>query len=342
MRGAEAGGPPPRRRRPRDPGPADGDRGRVRAGAPGRRRAARRARATSRRSCTRTTRSPGTRRPSRASPLAATRLRGGADDARLPVHAAARRRGDRASSSLIGLPAVAAGALTAGVHGGGPPGGRHDRHRRERPADGPPRPPRRPGPDPGATDATFRGLDDRLARPDARTTSRSSTAPPTVVDGTLDGRHGHRRRRPRRSRSTRSASRAAATPITATTTIPGAGGRGAHRRRDRGALGARPTDVTLAAPDRLTVERRGRGQGPLRRHDAGDLSCGSPTGPRRGQVVTLLGGERRTCRCSLTDATGHAGGRPASSPATSRSGLLGCAGDGPTRRPIWAPVPARR
>ena len=69
---------------------------------------------------------------------------GGAERARMPVHAAHRRGGDR------GVRRHRAAGHRGGRdhrrgHGGRPPVGRHGRHREQRPADRPARPPRRPG-----------------------------------------------------------------------------------------------------------------------------------------------------------------------------------------------------
>ena len=115
--------------------------------APGRRRPARRARATRRRSCTRTARSRGTRPPSRArrSRRWAT---GGAEACAAACSRCSSARSSIALFVLFGLPAIAGGRAHRRRHGRGPPVGRHGRHREQRPADGPPRPPRRPGPRP--------------------------------------------------------------------------------------------------------------------------------------------------------------------------------------------------
>ena len=145
VRGRGGGRRPARRRRARDPGPAGGDRGGVRAGASGRRRAARRKGHEPSILYARRRRSRGTRRRSRARRSRRWATAGALSDARLPVHAAPRRGRDRGRSSSSGCRPIAAGVRHRRGHGGGPPVGRHDRHREQRPADRPARPPRRPG-----------------------------------------------------------------------------------------------------------------------------------------------------------------------------------------------------
>ena len=192
---------------------------------------------------------------------------------------------------VVGLPAIAAGIVTAGPVGGGPRRRRHDGHGRQRPADGPPGAPRRQRSACTATDATFRGLDDRrrssLRLGDVAVLERTAG----TVDGDLGRRGGHGRRWASGSRST-------------TITLAGGGCDHHHDRRPqrgrRGAgratpsrrrTGVRPTSVCL------TRARPARGQG--RRSDAsadgspsrgGDLVVRGDDGPARGPEVTLLRG----------------------------------------------------
>ena len=76
--------------------------------------------------------------------------------------------------------------------------------------------------------------------------------------------------------------------ITATTTIPAAEVEGLIADTIEQQLGARPTDVRLAAPDRLTVELVVAVKGRFVVSDAGDLQVRITNGPVAGQVVTLL------------------------------------------------------
>ena len=76
--------------------------------------------------------------------------------------------------------------------------------------------------------------------------------------------------------------------VTATTTIPAAEVEGLIADTVEQQLGARPTDVRLAAPDRLTVELVVAVKGRFIVSDAGDLQVKITNGPVAGQVVTLL------------------------------------------------------
>ncbi len=186
---------------------------------------------------------------------------------------------------LIGLPAIAAGALTAGVQAAGlqsddtvvtvtsdPPTdllGLHADRVRIR-----------------ATDATFRGLaigSLDLTLHDLHFVDRTAAS----VDGTLDdvtatGVGGHDL-----TLQTITVSGGGDT-ITATTTIPAADVEGLIADTIEQQLGARPTDVRLAAPDRLTVELVVAVKGRFMVSDAGDLQVKITNGPVAGQVVTLL------------------------------------------------------
>jgi hypothetical protein len=186
---------------------------------------------------------------------------------------------------VIGLPAIAAGAITAGVQAAGlqsddtvvtvtsdPPTdllGLHADRVRIR-----------------ATDATFRGmtigsLD--LTLHDLHLVDRTAAA----VDGTLDdvvatGAGGH-------DLTLDSVEvTGGGDTITATTTIPAAQVEGLIADGIEAKLGARPTDVRLAPPDRLTVELVIAVKGRFVVSDDGALQVRVTNGPAAGQVVTLL------------------------------------------------------
>ena len=90
--------------------------------------------------------------------------------------------------------------------------------------------------------------------------------------------------------------------VIATTTIPGAEVEGLIADGIEAKLGARPTSVTLTAPDRLTVELAAPVKGRFDVSPAGDLAVRITNGPAEGQVVTLLrGGDDMPIR--LTDAS---------------------------------------
>ena len=186
---------------------------------------------------------------------------------------------------LIGLPAIAAGALTAGVQAAGlqsadtvvtvtsdPPTdllGLHADRVRIR-----------------ATDATFRGLEigslDLTLR-DLHFVDRTAGS----IEGTLDdvtakdvGGHD--------LTLDSIALSGGGDTVTATTTIPAAQVEAMIADTIEQQLGARPTDVRLAAPDRLTVELVVAVKGRLQVSDAGALQVKITNGPVAGQVVTLL------------------------------------------------------
>ena len=78
--------------------------------------------------------------------------------------------------------------------------------------------------------------------------------------------------------------------VLATTRIAGAEVEGLIADGIEAKLGARPTSVTLTAPDRLTVRLGGAVRGRLLASPTGDLQVRLTNGPAEGQVVTLLRG----------------------------------------------------
>ena len=78
--------------------------------------------------------------------------------------------------------------------------------------------------------------------------------------------------------------------VTATATIPGAEVEAMIADRIEDALGARPTDVRLAAPDRLTVQLVIAVKGRFVVSDTGDLLVRITNGPAEGQTITVLRG----------------------------------------------------
>jgi hypothetical protein len=202
---------------------------------------------------------------------------------------------------VIGLPAVAAGVLTAGVGAAGlqapdttvtvtsdPPTellGFHADRVRVR-----------------ATHATFRGfqigaLD--VALSDVGILDRTAGA----VDGRLTdvevANVGARRLRLGSIQLS-----GGGDAITATTTIPGSQAEGLIADAVESALGIRPTTVMLAPPDRVTVQLGVTVDGRLRVTRGGDLVARMTSGPMAGQDVTLLhGGEDLPVRLTNVSVT---------------------------------------
>jgi hypothetical protein len=186
---------------------------------------------------------------------------------------------------FLGLPAIAAGALTAGVAAAGlqsddttvtvasdPPTdllGLHADRVRLR-----------------ATDATFRGLEIGrvdLTFQDLHFVERTAAAVHgSLEDVTATGVGGRDLTLPSIEIS------GGGDTITATTTIPAAEVEDIIADRIEDALGARPTSVRTAAPDRLTVELVVAVKGRFMVSDSGDLQVRITNGPAAGQVVTLL------------------------------------------------------
>ncbi len=200
---------------------------------------------------------------------------------------------------VIGLPAIAAGAITAGVTAAGlqsddtvvtvssdPPTdllGLHADRVRVR-----------------ATDATFRGLQIAsldLMLHDLQLADRTARSIDGHMDGVVVPDVGGRAL----SLGTIGIEGSGAT-VTATATIPGAEVEAMIADRIEDALGARPTDVRLAAPDRLTVQLVIAVKGRFVVSDTGDLLVRITNGPAAGQTITVLrGGVDVPLR--LTDAT---------------------------------------
>ena len=200
---------------------------------------------------------------------------------------------------FLGLPAIAAGALTAGVQAAGlqaddttvtvasdPPtdllGLHADRVRIQ------------------ATDATFRGLEigsvDLTLR-DLKFIDRTASAVSGTLEDVVASDVG--------GRDLTLASielSGGGDTITATTTIPASEVEDIIADRIEDALGARPTNVKLAAPDKLTVELVVAVKGRFDVSDAGDLQVKITNGPAAGQIVTLLDADSGL-PMRLTDAT---------------------------------------
>ena len=190
---------------------------------------------------------------------------------------------------VVVFPAMVAGALTAGVEAAGlqsdatvvtvssnPPTdllGMHADEVRIR-----------------ATDATFRGLEIAnfdVTLHDLRFIDRTARAIDGVLEGVVAPDVGGRALT---LDSVRLAG--AGETVIATTTVPGSEVEGLIADGIETKLGARPTSVTLAAPDRLTVRLNGTVKGRLIVSPSGDLAVRISSGPAEGQVVTLLRGGR--------------------------------------------------
>ena len=219
---------------------------------------------------------------------------------------------------VVGLPAIAAGAITAGVTAAGLQSddtvvtvssdptdllGLHADRVRVR-----------------ATDATFRGLEIAsldLTLHDLHLVDRTARSIDGHMDGVVVPDVGGRAL----TLGTIGIEGSGET-VTATATIPGAEVEAMIADRIEDALGARPTDVRLAAPDRLTVAARDRRQGPLRR-------LGRRRPPRadhqrpRGGPDDHGAAERRRHPAPADRGDRDARTGTSSSPATSPSSLLG-------------------
>ena len=205
---------------------------------------------------------------------------------------------------LVGFPAMVAGALTAGVEAAGlqseatvvtvssnPPTdllGMHADEVRIR-----------------ATDATFRGLEIAnldVTLHDLRFVDRTARAIDGVLEGVVVPDVGGRELALDSIRLS-----GGGETVTATTRVAGADVEGMIADGIEAKLGARPTSVTLSAPDRITVRLDGSVKGRLLVSPSGDLAVRISNGPAEGLVVPLLrGGVDIPLR--LTDASVTAAG----------------------------------
>ena len=185
---------------------------------------------------------------------------------------------------VVGLPAIAAGAITAGVTAAGLQSddtvvtvssdptdllGLHADRVRVR-----------------ATDATFRGLEIAsldLTLHDLHLVDRTARSIDGHMDGVVVPDVGGRAL----ALGTIGIEGSGET-VTATATIPGAEVEAMIADRIEDALGARPTDVRLAAPDRLTVQLVIAVKGRFVVSDTGDLLVRITNGPAEGQTITVL------------------------------------------------------
>jgi hypothetical protein len=203
---------------------------------------------------------------------------------------------------VVGLPALAAGALTAGAGAAGlsaadttitvtadPPTdlvGLHADRVRVR-----------------ATNATFRGLEigalDVTLTDVALVDRTAGAVSGRLEDVTVSNIGGH----PLRLGSI--ALSGGGTAVIATTTIPGDGVQALIADAVESGLGSRPTRISLAAPDRLTVQVGVPVEGRLAATAAGDLVLTVLDGPAAGRDVVLLrGGEDLPIRITSVTVIG--------------------------------------